>query len=353
MDKTTRYLKTALAVLVTLACLYTVGLLRGFLQDVWHVVYVVLLPFLISVVICYILQPVVELLVRRRVPRGMAILLIYIVFILALVVAVLQAIPAVTRQFTQLADHVPTLLQQANGWLDGLSRHTKYLPDAARQGIETSLARLEQSVAGFIAGMFSMLSNTLNALFVAFVIPFIVFYMLKDADAIGRGVLRLTPHRFRRHMKVILISIDTTLGSYVRGQLLVMLVVFVLTYAGFLIVRLPYALLLALFLGLVDIIPYIGPILGAAPAIILGLSISPQMALKVLLVNLIVQQLEGNLISPQIMGRSLHLHPMAVVAALLIGGELGGIVGLLCAVPLLALGKVTYTNLKKMRHSEP
>ena len=189
MDKTTRYLKTALAVLVTLACLYTVGLLRGFLQDVWHVVYVVLLPFLISVVICYILQPVVELLVRRRVPRGMAILLIYIVFILALVVAVLQAIPAVTRQFTQLADHVPTLLQQANGWLDGLSRHTKYLPDAARQGIETSLARLEQSVAGFIAGMFSMLSNTLNALFVAFVIPFIVFYMLKDADAIGRGVL--------------------------------------------------------------------------------------------------------------------------------------------------------------------
>lgn len=352
MDKSTRYLKTALSVLVTLACLYVLGQLRTFLQDVWNIIYVVLLPFLIALVISYLLQPIVELLVRRRVPRGMAILMIYGVFIVFLAVAILQAIPAINRQFVELTTHFPVFLQHANGWLDTVSQHTKYLPDAARKGIESALAKVEQNITGSIAGLLTMVTGTLNALFVAFVIPFIVFYLLKDSDVFGRGVLRLTPHRFRPHVKVILAGIDATLGGYVRGQLLVMLVVFVLTYAGFLIIRMPYALLLALFLGSVDVIPFLGPVLGAAPAIVLALSISPQMALKVLVVNLVVQQLEGNLISPQIMGKSLHLHPMAIVAALLLGGEVGGIVGLICAVPLLALGKELYTDLKDLNASQ-
>jgi predicted PurR-regulated permease PerM len=128
-----------------------------------------------------------------------------------------------------------------------------------------------------------------------------------------------------------------------------MLSVGILTYAGFLIIRMPYAFLLSLFLGMMDIIPYLGPFIGAAPAVILAFSVGPQMVLKVLLVNVIVQQLEGNLLSPAIMGKTLHLHPLAIVASVLIGGEMGGILGMVCAVPLLAVVKVTWTSISQYR----
>lgn len=353
MDNTTRYLKIVLSVLVTLACVYLFSLLRGFFTDVWQIIYTLLLPFLISLVIAYLLQPIVEMLVRRRVPRGVAILVIYLVFVLVVAVAILQAIPAITRQLQQLIEHVPVLMQQANGMIDHLSTHTKYLPDAARKGIESALTNSEQRIAGSISNLFTMLSSTVNAIFVAFVIPFLVFYMLKDAEAIGRTVLRFSPVRWRPYVKMVLVSVDTTIGGYVRGQLLVMTAVGILTWAGFLIVRMPYALLLALFLAMVDVIPFVGPVLGAAPGLIVAWTISPMMALKVLIVNLVVQQLEGNLISPQIMGKTLDLHPMAIVAALLVGGEVGGFLGLIAAVPLLALGKVLFANIQSMRHRKP
>lgn len=352
MDVSSRYLKVALSVLVTLACLYLVGMLRGFLQDVWKVIYVVLLPFLISLIVAYALQPIVELLVRRKVPRGVAILVIYLAFVLLVAIAVLQAIPAVTRQFTQLTAHFPILIQQIDQWAGALSAHKKYLPDAVRTGIEDALTRAEQGLAGSVANLFTMLTSTVSAIFVIFVVPFLVFYMLKDGRSLGRSLLRTLPARRRPQVKTLLLTVDETLGTYVRSQLLVMLVVGVLTYAGFLIIGLPYALLFATFLAVVDVIPYIGPLLGAAPALILGLSISPQMALKVLIVNVVVQQLEGNLISPQIMGKTLHMHPMAIVAALLIGGEVGGILGLVCAVPILAVVKVVLKTVKDLRQPQ-
>ncbi|QSO52612.1 AI-2E family transporter [Alicyclobacillus curvatus] len=352
MDVSSRYLKVALSVLVTLACLYLVGMLRGFLQDVWKVIYVVLLPFLISLIVAYALQPIVELLVRRKVPRGVAILVIYLAFVLLVAIAVLQAIPAVTRQFTQLTAHFPVLIQQIDQWAGALSAHKKYLPDAVRTGIEDALTRAEQGLAGSVANLFTMLTSTVSAIFVIFVVPFLVFYMLKDGRSLGRSLLRTLPARRRPQVKTLLLTVDETLGTYVRSQLLVMLVVGVLTYAGFLIIGLPYALLFATFLAVVDVIPYIGPLLGAAPALILGLSISPQMALKVLIVNVVVQQLEGNLISPQIMGKTLHMHPMAIVAALLIGGEVGGILGLVCAVPILAVVKVVLKTVKDLRQPQ-
>ena len=352
MDVSSRYLKIALSVLVTLACVYLLGMLRGFLQDVWKVIYVVLLPFLISLIVAYALQPIVELLVRRRVPRGVAILTIYLAFILLVVIAVLQAIPAVTRQFTQLTAHFPILIQQFDQWVGVLSTHKQYLPDAVRTGIEDALTKAEQGLAGSVTNLFTMLSSTVSAIFVIFVVPFLVFYMLKDGRSIGRSLLRVLPTRRRPQVKAVLLTVDETLGRYVRSQLLVMLVVGVLTYAGFLVIRLPYALLFATFLAVVDLIPYIGPFIGAAPALILGLSISPQMALKVLIVNIVVQQLEGNLISPQIMGKTLHMHPMAIVAALLIGGEVGGILGLVCAVPMFAVLKVVLETVKDHRHPE-
>ncbi|MBX5436653.1 MAG: AI-2E family transporter, partial [Alicyclobacillaceae bacterium] len=346
MDVPGRYFRVALTTLVTLACLWLLAGLRGFFHDMWDVVKGLVIPFLAAMVCTYVLQPVVEALVKRRVPRGVAILIIYMAFILLVVVGILHAIPLVSRQLTQLSQHLPTLIQQADAWIDGLARRRQYLPDGLRRGIETALNQAEQHLMSYAADAITMLTGTVNAVLGAFVVPFLVFYMLKDARAIGRALVRLAPPARREQVREILGGIDETLGKYVRGQLLVMLTVGILTYAGLLLVHMPYALLLALFLAITNIIPYLGPFIGATPGILLAFSISPQMALKVILVNVIVQQCEGNLISPQIMGRTLNLHPMAIVAALLLGGEIGGVLGLVVAVPALAVGKVVWLHVR-------
>ncbi|MCL6598246.1 MAG: AI-2E family transporter [Alicyclobacillus macrosporangiidus] len=348
VDASTKYLRTVLSVLATLACLWLIAQLRGFLHDLWTILKVVAIPFLAAMVVTYLLQPVVELLVRRRVPRGIAILIIYLMFAVLAVVVILQAIPVVSRQLTQLGQHLPDMIRQADGWIDGIAARRQYLPDALRRGVETALAQAEQNLTRYVTRAVSMLTSTVGAVFMAFVVPFLVFYMLKDGRALGRALLHLFPPQYRDEAREILMDIDTTLGRYVRGQMLVMAAVGVLTYAGYLVVGMPYALLLALFLAVMDLIPYLGPFIGAAPAILLALTVSPQLALKVLVVNAIVQQLEGNLIQPQIMGRTLDLHPVAIVAAVLIGGEVGGVLGLVCAVPLLAVAKVIYTGVRAL-----
>jgi predicted PurR-regulated permease PerM len=348
-----RYLRFVVAVFVTLLCLFLIGQLREFFADIWAVAKVVLIPFLAALVVSYVLQPIVELLVQRRVPRAMAIGLIYIAFILILVVLVINCIPLVSQQLNQLVVHLPGLVNHVDSWLDNLSARTRYLPDALRKSVEAATLHLEQRVSKWATGLIAGLSGTLNAIFVAFTVPFLVFYMLKDARAIGRAMVRLAPAKHRDEVRRILTGIDATLGKYVRGQLMVMVAVGVLTYAGLLIVHMPYALVLALFMAMMDLVPYVGPFLGSAPAVLLAFAISPQMAVKVLLVNVIVQQLEGNLISPQIMGRTLDLHPMLIVAAILVGGEVGGVLGLIAAVPLVAVIKVTWQHIREYRNHSP
>ncbi len=345
LDRARRYLAISTAVLVSLLCVYLIGLLRGFFQDIWTVLTVVLYPFLGALIVSYILQPIVDMLTRRRVPRTMAILLIYAVFALLLTIGLMHAIPTITKQVTQLSQTLPVLIDQANSWIDMVVKKNQYLPDAVRVGIERALAQGEQGFIGSISRVFTVVTGAVSAVFAAFVVPFLVFYMLKDAKTIVLSIIRLFPKNNQNGIQELLAGIDETLGKYIRGQLLVMLAVGILTYAGYLIIGMPYALLLAITLAVADIVPYLGPFIGAAPAVILALLMNPTMALKVLLVNMIVQQCEGNLISPQIMGKTLKLHPVAIVAALLIGGEIGGVLGLIAAVPVLAVTKVVWFHL--------
>lgn len=349
MWQTNRYLRATLSVLVTLTCLYLFGLLRGFFTDIWGVVSAVVYPFAASLVITYILQPVVDALHRRGVPRSIAILCIYFAFALLIVVALVNAIPVITRQVSQLISNMPNIVAQANHWIDLANSRKQYLPDAVRIGLENALNKLEQGLTTSASGVFTFIGSAVNTVFIAFVVPFLVFYMLKDAKSMGRAFVRVAPEKHRRQIHDMMISIDQTLGRYIRGQFLVMLGVGILAFAGYLVVGMPYALLLALFLAVADIVPYLGPIIGAAPAVIIALTLSPSLLIKVVIVNIIVQQCEGNLISPQIMGRSLKLHPMAIVAALLVGGELGGVLGLIVAVPLLAVLKVIWLNIVQQR----
>ena len=193
MDSSGRTLRIALTVLSVLLSVYLLGQLRGFLSDIWGVLQVLFIPFLIALVVTYLLEPLVELLVRRRVPRGMAIMVIYFAFVIFLAVAVLNAIPMVARQIDQLAQHTPQLVHQADHWLDQLNRRKQYLPEALRKAVEAGLAQAQLHIVQYASGLLGMVKGTVSALFIILTVPFLAFYMLKDARAIGRGMVRLSP----------------------------------------------------------------------------------------------------------------------------------------------------------------
>jgi predicted PurR-regulated permease PerM len=289
--------------------------------------------------ISYILNPVVSLLGRRKVPRTAAVLLIYSVFITSFTVIFMNVTPMLVSQVSELNEHMPELTLKAQSIVDGYNK-SDMLPSSVRDGINRSLAKFEAGISESVANYVSGIGSTIGVLLIIFIVPFMSFYMLKDFQTLEKTALAIVPKSQRQQIVRMLLDIDAALGSYIRGQLLVCVIVGVLAYIGYWSIGMPYPLLLAALVALFNIIPYLGPFFGAAPAILMASTISLKMVLLVAGVNFAVQVLEGNVISPQVVGKSLHMHPLVIIFALLVGGELGGIIGLILAVPLFAVLKV-------------
>jgi predicted PurR-regulated permease PerM len=304
----------------------------GFLKEV-------LAPFLIALIISYVLNPVVTLLNARKVPRTIAVLLIYALFFTSLTVVMMNMIPMFFKQLQELNEHMPDLAYRAQSLVDDLN-HLQFLPDSIRIGINTSLAKLEDGISLAIAEYINGIGDTINMLFLVFIIPFVAFYILKDFQLIEKAALAIVPKNHRKSIVTMLVDIDTALGNYIRGQFLVCVIIGVLAYIGYWFIGMPYALLLACVVGVFNIVPYLGPFLGAAPAIVVASTISLKMVMLVVFVNTACQIMEGNVISPQVVGRSLKMHPLLIIFALLVGGEFAGVVGLILAVPFFAVMKV-------------
>ena len=332
--------------LVFLACAWLLWALRDVLGAVCDIVSAVLTPFVISVIIAYMLNPLVGRLQKLGVPRGTSIAIIYFVFFLALAALLVNSIPLFIDQLREFGEHLPQLIEQANRWIDGFHEDKqRLLPEAVRKAVDSNLGSFESRVTAEISKILERIGNSVEGLIDAFVIPFLVFYMLKDVQLIERTAMVFFPKSTRREIIRLLRSIDEALGNYIRGQLLIAFIVGMLAYIGLGIVGMPYAFLLAMIVAITNIIPYVGPLIGAAPAILLAFTVSPMMALKVTIVNLVIQQLEGNFISPFLIGRSLKLHPMMIIFALMLGGEIFGMVGLILAIPVVAVGKVVVQHL--------
>jgi predicted PurR-regulated permease PerM len=341
-----RWFGRMILVLLGLAIVFMLLQIRTLLVSVYDFASAVLTPFLIAMIISYVLNPVVRLLNQRKVPRTIAVLLIYAVFITSTTVILMNLIPMFLKQLVELNEHSPELTMKAQSLMSTV-KDNEFIPESIRSGINNSIAKLEMYISTAISDYINQIGNTINMLFIAFIIPFLAFYILKDFQLLERAVLMVVPKTHRKKMAKLLIDIDTALGNYIRGQFLVCIIVGCLAYIGYWVIGMPYALLLASVVIIFNIIPYLGPFFGAAPAIIVAATISWKMVLYVIIINAIVQILEGNIISPQVVGRSLHMHPLFIIFALLVGGEFAGIVGLILAVPFFAVLKVLFQHVSQ------
>ncbi|WP_127529661.1 AI-2E family transporter [Paenibacillus kobensis] len=340
MDRFTnnRIFRLLVYAILGLIVVYMLLLLKPIFVQIYTFLRAVLLPFFIAMIISYVLNPIVTMLSDRKMPRSVAVLLIYAVFCGSLVVVLMNMIPMFMGQLQELNKHAPELTVRAKNLVDDLNN--SMLPDSIQTGINNSIYKIEKKLSESIFGLINNIGAMVNVLFILFIIPFLSFYILKDFEVFERTVITYVPKSHRQHTVRLFKDIDTALGSYIRGQFLVCLIVGVLAYIGYWIIGMPYPLLLAAVVAVTNVIPYLGPFFGAAPALLMSATISVKMMILVVVVNTVCQILESNVISPQVVGRTLHMHPLSIILALLVGGELAGIAGMILAVPIFAVLKV-------------
>lgn len=309
-------------------------------------------PFIIALVLAYLMIPLVDRL-SRFLPRIVSILLVYIVFIGAVWGFFAWITPLVVHQTGELIDDIPTYQKQFQSWTSEATQWYNNLPisDDVRQSIENgvrnSINGIGDAVQGAALGLFRTISRAMGFIVGLFIIPFWLFYVLKDKDRGIDSLNNMLPRAWRNDIWRIFRIINGVLSNYIRGQLLLGLAVGVASTIGMLIVGAPFAILLGIISGVTEIVPVIGPILGAIPGLILA-AFHPEgwtMIVKVLAVYIIVQQLENNLLVPKIQGDSVKLHPSVIMVALVIGSQVAGLIGLIVAVPVAAIMRDIYLYL--------
>ncbi|MBD8032786.1 MULTISPECIES: AI-2E family transporter [Solibacillus] len=348
-----------LVVILLIGCTVFIYDKIAFVFEPLHVLFeVIILPGVLGVILFYLLRPPLKLLVRWKVPRGLAILILYIVAIALITLLVVLVFPFLRDQFTNLVQEFPVVLMSlANDLLVFLNNsqfneyfekinfdYNKLLTDFTGSFIETVKDTLTSVASGVASGITGLVSTITGIVLSLVIVPFITFYLLYEGEKMPRFILRLFPPRMRLRMGEVLHDMDKQISSYIQGQILVSFCIGVMMTIGFLIIGMPYALLLGFIAMITSVVPYLGPAIAATPAAIIAIVNSPWLLLKLIIVWTIVQLIEGKFISPQIMGKSLSIHPITIIFVLLTSGSLFGVAGVVLGLPGYALIKVLITH---------
>lgn len=331
-------------VLLLFLCCYLLIKLAPIWQPILDVFIAVLIPFLIAALFTYLLLPIVEALHRRHVPRSLAILLIYVIFFGALGYGIVKGVPYLIDQLKALMKQIPEFVRMYRFWIQEFYHHTSHLPETVHDHFRGVLHSAQSYANGIIEGIIRVLKGLAGSFLTILTVPVLVFYFLNDFPRIKKTTATLVPDKWHDSGQKILADIDETLGGYIRGQCFVCLILGVIAALGLWLLGIPYPILFGIIIGITDIIPYFGPFLGAAPVAFVAATISWKMLLFVLGLILVLHFIEGNFLSPLIVGRSLHMHPVLIILALLLGGEIGGLIGLLLAVPIFAVVRVIFIH---------
>ena len=323
--------------------------LLGFLEFLGRV-HTVATITIAAIFLCYVIYPAVSRL-NRRLPVWASLLIVYAVLIALAATALSFIVPALSDNVKQFIHDAPVLVHNTQDALTNPNNpFLARLPSAARTFIAALPAELVSWLNRYggeaATRFFSVAASILGILAIFVVVPVVAIYILIDKDAMHATLISVIPAQSRPKFLKILQEINSVVGGFIRGQLLVAIIVGILITIMLTLLHVRYALLIGVVAGLLEVIPYLGAFVGAAPAVIISLVTNgPGNAALVVLGFVVINQLEGHLISPFVVGESVGLAPLAIVLALLTGGELFGLPGLIVAVPVAGIIKVLFVNL--------
>lgn len=338
-DELKFYAKAGLLILLGALFIWILYMARG-----------VLWPFVLAFLLSYILTPVVEYLCNKKLPRLLAVFLTYTILVAILVLIMLVIIPGLINTLREISGELPRYVDAVKKYMGflqkryeqlGLPWEWEELTGQILRGINTLLGKAMANITGIFSGIF------------LFILSLIVsFYLLKDARKIRGALINYTPKNFQKEVSEFLTEVDKVLGGYVRGQLVIATIVGVSIGIGLFLLNIKYAFLLGIIAGAFNIVPYLGPVIAIIPALLLALTKDPTSAWIFVWIVLLftgVNQVEALFLSPHILGREVRLHPVAVIFAIIVGGAALGMMGVLLAIPALALLKALFIRLTQKK----
>jgi len=314
-----------------------------------------LAPYIFGIMLAYLLSPVISffessflwLSKRRRMgflkraARTLSILLTYLLALALIAGFIALIIPMIRDQAIAFWDARETIWGAISRWGESLIAQYRLLPEQIQSQAEESLTNLStwvtNTVQQALEGTVGAITYTASLILAILIIPFWTFILLKDYDRLKRSMLNIFPISWRSDLVMVMRLLDRTLSSYLRGQLLLGFIIGVISAIALTIIGVRFSLLLGVIAGVFELIPNIGPLLGAIPAILIALAQDPTKALITAIFAIAIQQVENMVLTPRVLGGSVQLHPVVVMVVLVIGSELGGLIGLFLAPVLTAL----------------
>ncbi|WP_289015578.1 AI-2E family transporter [uncultured Granulicatella sp.] len=307
-------------------------------------------PVACGAVIYYLVKPIYDYLLNKKVPKGIAILLVMVGVIVIFIMIITSLVPIIQKQLLDLVSQLPYYYQIISEQVEKFMQ-TGFFETIQEQFnkintdfIQSITERLNGILNFTFSGIGSVVGIIGDIVITIMTMPVILYYLLKDGNKVIPFVTRMFPTRSQHKISVMLNEMNQQVSSYIRGQITVAICVGFTYIIGYTLIGLPYGVTIGMIAGLLTIIPYLGSLIGLTPALIIGFVTNPTLALHVFLVFVIEQLIESRVLQPLILGSSLKMHPVTILIILLAAGKMFGLVGLLIAVPVYAVVKVFITH---------
>ena len=314
-------------------------------------------PFLIAGFLFFLLHPLVDLLEKKKIPRVISIFMIYAAFFFLIALLVFITGPVLQGEFNRLLNDAPEIFNQLQEIVISMEDHPLVIrlmeeePEQIEKIAQWVTDSLNNLLVLVVNNIFSVFEFAADFLLGVIITPFILFYMLKDGRRWPQHFYRYLPEEHAEDIKTTMNEIGGAISAYIRGVVVVCICVGLLVYIGYQIIGLNYPLLLASFAMFTNVIPFLGPIIGTIPGMIVAVIHSPLMILKVLVVVVVVQQIESLLIYPQVMGKKLSVGPLSVILVILVAGRMAGLLGMILVLPVYIMVRITFNHIYNFAQS--
>lgn len=342
-----KFVHLAYILLVILACYaFTILLKEWRIMNFIKTILSILSPLFIGLLFAWLFDPAVRYFKRKGIKRGMGTAITYFIFLGVISIILGMIVPMLSEQINDFAKTIPQIFDSIKGWIDGIFDNLQTIEGFDAISVKNEIfMNIENIGTNLTKSLPSILVNTLTALFSGIgniLIGLIIgFYLLISFDNID-DLFEFLPKRMQKDSKNLIHEINSSFRKFVQGALLDSSLIFVVSSVALSLVGLKAPLLFGIFCGLTNVIPYAGPYIGGAPAVIVGFSQSPTTGILVLLVIAVIQFIEGNFFQPLIMSKTTKLHPVTIMLGLLIFGHYLGIVGMLISTPIIAACKAVF-----------
>lgn len=323
--------------------------IKGIFNPLVIILKTIFIPLLLGGVLYYVTEPLQRVLEKRGLPRWGSITTILILMTGIVTGLLLMIGNPIASQVNKLVENAPSIAQSIQETADYVMDNKDHLPPQIEDFVDSISNSIQTIAVKSSTWIVSFISGAVSATFTLILVPFFFIFMLKDHEKFAPNIYNIFSGDRRTWVKNTLEDIDGVLRSYVQGQVIISSLLALMMFIGYLFLRLDYALLLAIFSFFMNMIPFIGPWVSLVPAVVVALIQKPVLVIGVAAVTLIAQQIESNLITPNIMGKSLDIHPLTVISLVLAAGNIAGFIGILIAIPTYAVLKAIVINIYEER----